>query len=151
MARKGKIGLDYFSHDTEFDNELEYIIAVHKETGYYVYFRLLERLYKTYGYYYPSDKKSIALLSSKINVDIETVNVIINDCIDENLFNKAMYDEHSILTSRGIQKRFMDAVARRKEVKINPNYILLDNEYTESYNVDIIWENEDKSTQSKEE
>ena len=149
MARKGKIGLDYFSHDTEFDNELEYILAVHKETGYYVYFRLLERLYKIYGYYYPADKKSIALLASKINVDIERLNVIINDCIEENLFNKEKYEVYSILTSVGIQRRFLDAVIRRKEILICEDYMLLDAVDIMSYNDNIIMENADKSTQSK--
>jgi len=149
MARKGKIGLDYFPHDTEFDNELEYIIALHKETGYYVYFRLLERLYKVYGYYYPSDKKSLALLANKINVDINTVNVIINDCLSEHLFNKSLHNKYQILTSKGIQKRFFDAIGRRKDTSIIKEYILIDNEYIITLNVNINYLNVDKSTQSK--
>jgi len=149
MARKGKIGLDYFSHDTEFDNELEYIIAVHRELGYYVYFRLLERLYKFYGYYYPADKKSLALLGSKINVDIESLNVIINDCLGEHLFDKCIHKKYEILTSTGIQKRFFEAIKRRNEVEIIKEYILLNNVDIKSYNVNINWLNVDISTQSK--
>lgn len=149
MARSIKIGLDYFPHDTEFDNELEYIIAVHKETGYYVYFRLLERLYKVFGYYYPADKKSIALLSNKINVSINQINAIINDCLSEQLFNKKLHKEYEILTSRGIQKRFFDAIGRRKECEIINEYILLENEYINSLNVTINMINVNKSTQSK--
>jgi hypothetical protein len=149
MARPIKIGLDYFPHDTEFDNELEYIIAIHKETGYYVYFRLLERLYNVFGYYYPADKKSLALLSNKINVTINRINAIINDCLDEHLFDKRLHKEYEILTSRGIQKRFFDAIGRRKECEIIKEYIILDSEYINSINVTINWINDNKSTQRK--
>ena len=149
MARKGKIGLDYFPHDTDFDNELEYLIAIHKEMGYYVYFRLLERLYSVYGYYYPADKKSLALLSGKINVDINKINDIINDCLSEHLFDKSLHNKYQILTSRGIQKRYFEAINRRLEVQIITEYILIDNEYINKLNVNIIQLNVDKSTQSK--
>lgn len=149
MARKGKVGLDYFPHDTEFDNELEYIISLHKETGYTVYFRILERLYGIFGYYYPSNKKSLVLLSSKINIDINQINVIINDCLNEHLFDNSLHKKYSILTSRGIQKRFFDAVKRRQEIHLIKEYILLNNEDINSYNVNILWQNADKSTQSR--
>ena len=149
MARKGKIGLDYFPHDTDFDNELEYLIAIHKETGYYVYFRLLERLYSVYGYYYPADKKSLALLSGKINVDINKITDVINDCLSEHLFDKSLHKKYQILTSRGIQKRYFEAINRRNEVQIITEYILIDNEYINKLNVNIIQLNVDKSTQSK--
>jgi uncharacterized phage protein (TIGR02220 family) len=149
MSRKGKTGLDYFPHDTEFDNELEYIIAIHKEIGYYVYFRLLERLYKFFGYYYPSDKKSLALLANKINVNINTLNVIINDCLSEHLFDKKLHNEYEILTSRGIQKRYFNAINRRNEMQIISEYNLLDNDYIKGLNVNIILLNVDRSTQSK--
>lgn len=143
MARPIKTGLDYFPHDTEFDNELEYIIAVHKEIGYYVYFRLLERLYKVFGYYYPADKKSLALLANKINVNINSVNVVINDCLSEHLFDKKLHKEYEILTSRGIQKRFFDAISRRKECEIIKEYIIEDNGYINTLNVNINWINVD--------
>lgn len=31
MARKTKQGIDYFSHDCQLDDSLEYIIAIHKD------------------------------------------------------------------------------------------------------------------------
>lgn len=149
MARKVKIGLDYFPHACSLDDELEYIIAVHKELGYYVYFRLLERIYKNLGYYINWDKKNIALFSNSINVDINKINDIINDCLSEHLFDKSLHKEHNIITSKGIQERYFEAIERRKEAEIIKDYILLKDVYINSLNVNINWLNVDKSTQSK--
>jgi len=149
MARKIKIGLDYFPHSCSLDDELEYIIAIHKEVGYYVYFRLLERIYNNLGYYINWDKKNIALFSNSINVDINKVNDVINDCLSEHLFDKLLNKKYNILTSKGIQQRYFEAIDRRKEAEIIKEYILLNDDYINKVNVVINWLNVDKSTQSK--
>ena len=149
MPRKTKIGLDYFPHSCNLDDELEYIIAVHKEQGYYIYFRLLERIYKHLGYYINWDKKNIALFSNSINVDINKINDTINDCLSEHLFNKSIHKKHNILTSKGIQERYFEAIDRRKEAEIIKEYIILKNVYINKLKVNIIWLNVNKSTQSK--
>lgn len=149
MARKIKIGLDYFPHSCDLDDDLLYIIALHKEIGYYVYFRLLEHIYFKNGYFCYWDKKHVALFSSKINVDINKVNDIINDLISEQLFDKLHHKKYNILTSKGIQVRYFEAIDRRKEADIIKDYILIDNDYINKSNVNIKWLNVNKSTQSK--
>ncbi len=149
MARQPKQGLDYFPHDCHFDDQLEYIIALHKEIGYYSYFRLLEKIYSGHGYYMDADEKSIILISSKINVDIILLNDIINNCLCEHLFNETLYNDYEILSSRGIQARFFEAVKRRKNIDIINEYILIDNVDILLQNVSINRLNVCKSTQSK--
>ena len=53
MARKGKVGIDYFSHDVDMlqDKKIKIIKAKHGLVGYAVYLRLLEELYRENGYY----------------------------------------------------------------------------------------------------
>jgi len=151
MARKIKQGLDYFPHNCILDDDLEYIIAEHHEIGYYVYFRLLEKIYHDEGYYMLANKRNIILYANKINVDISIINVIINSCLDEGLFNKNLFINHNILTSSGIQDRYIEAVTRRKEVYFISDYLLLDIEDVniKLKNVNINYLNADKSTQSK--
>lgn len=149
MSRKTKTGLDYFPHDCIFDDNLEYIIALHHELGYYVFFRLLEKIYFENGYYFLANEKNLILFSSKIIVNIEEINVIINDCLSEHLFDESLHKEHQILTSKGIQDRYFEAIKRRKEVTIINDYILINNVDTILQNADIIKLNADKSTQSK--
>ena len=149
MSRKTKTGLDYFPHDCIFDDNLEYIIAKYQEIGYYIFFRLLEKIYFENGYYFLANEKNLILLSSKINVNIEYINDIINECLSEHLFNKMLHDKYKILTSKGIQDRYFEAIKRRKEVELIKEYILIDNVNIILQNVDIKWLNVDKSTQSR--
>ncbi len=149
MARKSKVGLDYFPHDCTYDDELKYIIALHKETGYYVYFELLKKIYNGFGYYCIADKKVLTLFANEINVDIITLNVIINDCLSEHLFDKNIHHKHKILTSKGIQERYFRAIERRREVHIINDYILIDYVNILSDDVNILSDNTYRNRQSK--
>lgn len=149
MARKSKVGLDYFPHNCNYDDELKYIIALYKEAGYYVYFELLRKIYNGEGYYTKIDKKIITLFSKEINTDIDKINDIINECLSENLFNKLLYKNHNIITSKGIQERYFEAIKRRKVIGIVNEYILVDYVNIINEDADIIILNVDKSTQSK--
>lgn len=149
MARKTKKGLDYFSHDCQYDNELKYIIALHKAEGYMVFFELLRKIYAENGYYLNADKKVLALFSNEINVSIENINAIINDCVNENIFNSDLFSKYNILTSKSIQERYFDAIKRRKEVDIIRAYILIKDVNIYLENVNINYLNADKSTQSR--
>ncbi len=148
MARKIKVGLDYFPHACHLDDDLKYIIAIHKSDGYYVYFRLLEHIYSK-GYYCEWNKKNIALFSDKVSMDIDKLKTIIDDCADEKLFSKKLLNDHNILTSKGIQERYLEASDRRKKVELINVYILIDNVSINYDNVDIIEIDVDISTQSK--
>src|SRR5690606_20665012 len=68
-----------------------------------------------------------------INVDINYLNEIINDCLKWGLFDENVYKKHKILTSRGIQKRYLEAVKRRKEIKIIKEYSLLHHDFIKDY------------------
>ena len=149
MARKSKVGLDYFPHNCNYDDELKYIIALHKELGYYVYFESLKRIYSDLGYYMSSDKKVLTLLSNEINISVDSINDVIRDCLDEQLFDKKLYKDYNILTSKGIQERYFEAIKRRNSVEIIDVYILADYVNILTDNVDINLLNVNKSTQSK--
>ena len=151
MARKLKQGLDYFPHDCSLDDELKYVIAEHKETGYYIYFRLLEKIYSENGYFMKSDEKTLKLYCNEINVDIIKINDVINTCLCEHLFCKEKFEKYQILTSKGIQERYIEAIDRRKEISFIEQYLLLDleNVSIKLKNVNINLINVDNNSQSK--
>ena len=129
MGRPTRQGIDYFSHDCNQDSKIEYIEALHGIIGYAVYWKLLERIYAENGYYLEWSKKRLILFAKKINVDPDTVENIISDCISEGLFDENIYKNHSILTSRGIQKRYKEATRKRTENNIEDVINLLKNEF----------------------
>lgn len=126
MARPKKEGLDYFplDVDTDQDDKIALIEAKYGMTGFAVVIKLFMKIYKE-GYFYKWGEKEHLLFSSRVNVDINTVSDIVNDCIKWGLFNQNIYESEKILTSEGIQKRYMDAVTRRKEVTFYQKYLLI--------------------------
>lgn len=134
MARPQKEGLEYFPLDVDMDQDdkVALIEAQYGLVGFGVVIKLLMKIYK-HGYFYEWTEKQQLLFSKRVNADINSINVIINDCIKWELFDKKVFETYKILTSRGIQKRYLKAVDRRQKVKIYKEYLLLDNETINAY------------------
>jgi DnaD/phage-associated family protein len=129
MARPRKQGLDYFPLDVDIDQDdkIQLVEAVHGPVGFAIVIKLLMRIYKD-GYYSKWTETEQLLFSKRVNVDINSVNVCINDCVKWDLFDKELFENHALLTSQGIQKRFLEAVGRRQKVEMVKEYLLLDYE-----------------------
>ncbi len=120
MARPKKIGLDYFPFDVDifedekfFDLQNEY-----GPLGEVIYLRLLCMVYHA-GYYYRFDslEKLAAMLIRSIGNrwarDKRTVIDVILFLAKINLFSAELMQEN-VLTSRGIQERYLAATERRQ-------------------------------------
>jgi uncharacterized phage protein (TIGR02220 family) len=146
MARPLKEGLDYFPLDVDIDQDdkIAMIEALHGAEGFAVVIKLLMKIYKE-GYAYEWNKREQILFSKRVNVDINSVEAIVNDCINEGLFNKNLYEQYNVLTSKGIQSRYLEAVKRRKEVNFNAKYFLISDIKTivGSNKIDVFTVNDD--------
>jgi len=126
MARPQKEGLDYFSLDVDMDQDDKILLveAKHKIIGFAIVVKLLMKIYKE-GYFYKWTEREQLLLSSRINVDVNTIKEVVSDCIKWEFFNTALFEKYSILTSSGIQKRYFDAIKRRKEINLISEYLVI--------------------------
>jgi len=153
MARS-KSGLDYFSFDIDFfnDQKIEFVSAKYGELGELIAIKLLCKIYRE-GYYLKWGEDECLLFSKKAGEDIskELVKNVIDELLKRGFFNKNLYDKYSILTSKGIQKRFLEAAKRRKEIVFFKEYFLLNGHdvYISPQNVNIITKNVDIREQSK--
>lgn len=145
MSRPLKTGLDYFPMDVDMDDKVELIEAKHGITGFGILIKLYQKLYKE-GYFLKWTEETLLLTSKRINVDSNKVIEVINDCLKYQLFDETLYKKYSILTSPGIQKRYLQAIDRRKDIGLIKNYIIVD---INGLNVNINWINVDNNTQSK--
>lgn len=145
MARLIKTGLDYFSMDVNTDDKFELIEAKHGIAGFGIVIKLFQRIYKS-GYYLDWNDEKLLIFKKQINVDINIINDVINDCLRYNIFDEKLFAKYKILTSSGIQKRYFRSCERRKSVDIIKNYINVD---INSIDVNINWINDDISTQRK--
>jgi hypothetical protein len=125
MARPRKIGLEYFPLDVLLDEKVEYIETLYEAEGFYLWIKLLQRIYAT-GYYIEWSKYQAAAMKKQTGISLEKIDEILKSCLEVGLFDQELYDRYSIITSRGIQKRFCMATAKRKEIEIVPEYVLHD-------------------------
>ena len=150
MARPQKNGLDYFPLDVDMDQDdkIALIEAQHGVVGFAIVIKLLMKIYKN-SYFYEWTEKEQLLFSKRVNVDINLINVVINDCIKWGLFDRNLLESKKILTSKGIQSRYLEAVGRRTKVEIKKEYLLLDEKAVNVYKnliiVDINHDNEEVS------
>lgn len=150
MARPQKIGLDYFPLDVDIDQDdkIQLIEARFGITGFGIIIKLFMKIYKE-GYFYEWTEKEQLLFSKRINVDINLVNDVINECIKWDLFDSNIYEKYKILTSKGIQRRYLEATGRRKQVEIIKEYCLIDvSKYSNVVFVSINGVNVDINTNS---
>lgn len=139
MARPSKAGLEYFPLDVEFDDEVDLLEAKHGIVGFGVLIKLYQHIYKA-GYFFNASEDRLLLFKKRVDVDIDTVNAVINDCLRWKIFDKNLFEKFGILTSRGVQKRYVEATKRRTEVELVKEYVLIENiedRYPKKVNVHI--------------
>lgn len=127
-----KKGIEFFPLDVDFfeDEKIQYISARFGLKGEIFTIKLLGRIYRN-GYYTIWDEDA-ALLFAKVAGRGEITGNLANDIVQElvkrGFFDKAIFDSFSVLTSRGIQKRYLKACERRKSVEIRKEYCLINPE-----------------------
>jgi len=151
MARPQKAGLDYFPLDTDMDNDDKTVLIESRYglEGFAIVIKLLMKIYKT-GYYYKWTERERLLFSKRIGANEKLIADIIKDCIEWDLFDKKMFEKYQILTSKGIQKRYFEAVKRRQGIDVYMMYTLIPiYDYINEVNVNINEVNDDINPQRK--
>ena len=135
-----KSGLDFFPLDVEMDINVKLIEAEYGLKGFGVIVKLYQEIYKERGYYLEYTYEVALLFSQKIGLGVSAVSEIINSAINRGIFDKTLYEKYRILTSRGVQKRYFEAIGRRKNVEVKSEYLIIPSSEIPS-NVRILREN----------
>lgn len=127
MARPVKEGLDYYPLNADFmsDIKVRRLIRSFGSKSIGVVIALLGMIYGDKGYYILLNDDVAFIISEQTLEDEEIVSQIINKLIEIEFFDKNLYEKHRVLTSKGIQKRFISATERRKDVKLITKYNLV--------------------------
>lgn len=150
-----KSGIDYFPLDVALDEKFELIEAEFGLTGFGVVVKLLQKIYGGQGYYVEWTNEVALLFAKRVGLGGSVVSEIVEASVKRGIFDKTLYDKYHILTSKGIQKRYFEAVGRRKSVEVEGAYLLVNaadfskNASIAVKNVDIFSKNADISQQSK--
>lgn len=150
-----KSGIDFFPLDVSLDSKFELIEAEFGLTGFGVVVHLLQEIYGKAGYYIEWTEEVALLFARKVGAGGSVVSEIIEASIKRGMFDKEIYDKYRVLTSRGIQKRYFEAVSRRKVLEVDYNILLVDvaqicvNADIQARNVNILSKNADIEKQSR--
>lgn len=150
-----KSGIDYFPLDVTLDDKWELIEAEFGLTGFAVIVKLLQKIYSSEGYYCDWTNEVALLFSKRIGLGGGAVSEIVEASVRRGIFSDHLFQKYHVLTSVGIQKRYLEAVGRRKEVSVKREYLLLKcdqipcNVVISGENVSKNEENVDISKQSK--
>jgi len=144
LARPIKNKVDYFPLDIDMDadDKIYMIEAEHGLEGFAILIKLLMEIYRN-GYYYDWNERTQLIFSGKRKIDLEKVLAVVESAVRCEFFSESLYKKYSILTSHGIQTRYVLAKKRHKKIIMFRQYFLLNNNNDE--NVAIILEDVTKT------
>ena len=127
MARPQKAGLEYFPLDVDIDSDerVEFILAKHGFQAFGILIKLLMEIYRQ-GYYIAWTERQQYVFAKRVNVDSMYTETVVSAYINEGIFDKNLFDQYGILTSHGVQTRYLQASGRRVTVEMIEQFCLLD-------------------------
>lgn len=135
MARPIKEGIDYFPLDTKLDTKFALIESEFGVKGFAIVVKLLQKIYGEHGYYCEWQGEAALLFARECGVGCNVVSEIVKSAIKRGIFDEDLYEKYQILTSKGIQNRYFEAVKRRQGVQVKNEYLLVSCAF-EEINVD---------------
>lgn len=149
MGRRSNSGLDYFSFDVHFfsDRKIEFASARFGIAGEIIAIRLLCQIYRE-GYFIKWGEDEALLFARYAGDEINKnlVDEVVSELLKRGFFSQTHYDDYQILTSNGIQDRYLHSTARRQNVSMTKEYLIAN---INGFSVDINELNVNISTHSK--
>lgn len=118
-------GISYFPLDVHLDEKVELIEAEFGLKGFAIIVKLFQKIYGGQGYYCEWTNDIELLFAKRNGAGCGLVSQIVQECVAKGIFDSELFEKYQVLTSKGIQTRYLDAVSRRKKVEIQSEYLLL--------------------------
>lgn len=126
MSRPIKQGIDYFPLDCQFDNETELLISEHGGISVAILITIWQLIYKNKGYYICDDEDLYLLIRRRLMIDVGVIKSVVTSAIKRGIFCTQKHKKYKILTSKGIQSRYIIASRLKKNIDIVENYLCVD-------------------------
>lgn len=145
-GRQNKVGLDYFELDCHMDDKIKLIEAEFGLKGFAIVVKLYQGIYSGFGYYCEWTPDIALLWAMQLGISpggvfgkLDSVaeetslpgfpkNLITNvvaASIRRGIFSEELFHRYHILTSSGIQKRYLNATSKREKVELKKEYLLI--------------------------
>lgn len=128
MVRPLKQGLDYFPMDVNFTSDVKVrrvrMACGMESVGILLY--LLSLIYQDQGYYGKWDEELCFLTAMELHLEESLVEQVVQKAAQVGFFDAELLAEWGILTSEGIQERFLAATRKRKVRRLIQEYLLVE-------------------------
>lgn len=146
MGRENKVGLDYFDLDCHMDEKIELIEAEYGLKGFAIVVKLYQSIYSRLGYYCEWTPDISLLWAARLGgshggaigkvgsasdegslpgFPKNLINDVVAASIRRGIFSEELFKKYQILTSSGIQKRYLSATSKREKVELKKEYLLI--------------------------
>ena len=151
MGRQRKVGLDYFPIDVDMFQDIKVRKLIRHQGGkaITVYALLLCYIYKS-GYYLRWDKELPFIISELLGYEEVFITEVIKCCLLLGLLDKALYDSESVLTSKGIQLRYLRSCSEIRRKGVIKEYNLISSEEKSISSEEKLISSEEKPISSEE-
>lgn len=124
MARPIKKGLDYFPMDCDSDDKIYQLEAKLGGEGCWRLIKIWKEIYKWEGYYINWTEKQVKIFANKYRYKIGYINNLVDICLNLELFNRGKFEKYHVLTSTGIQRRYLNIARIRPSLTVIKEYLL---------------------------
>ena len=131
MARPQKENVDYWPFDVGLfqDRKFRLIRSEFGIKGAYIALELINMAYSENGYYTKFGEEDCLLMSEGVGGGCEAsfIMEVVRGCCRRSLFDEGIYNAFGVLTSHGIQQRYLRIIGKnRADVRFIKEYFLLD-------------------------
>lgn len=142
MARPPKEGCSYFPLDCDFfnDRKVRLLRAVYGGKAEAVLIRLWCMIYAGAGWWLHLDTDEIALLAESMGGGFspEYIRDVVLAACERGLFDKDIFAQWQVLTSDGVQKRYLEIKCRKSSIPVIREYWVLPESYFEGENAALL-------------
>lgn len=132
MARPIKDGVDYFPFDVDFfqDKKIRILKSEFGAKGITVLIALFCEIYRTHGYYLKWDDDDCFIMADAVGCGCspEHIKQVVQGCLRRSVFDDRVFQVFGVLTSAGIQRRYIRMFNSRTSITIIKEYWLLNDE-----------------------
>lgn len=119
-------GVPHFPLNCQMDDDVSLVEAEYGLIGFALIVKLYQKIYGGLGYYCEWDRDVGLLFAQQNGVGYNLVSEVVGACLRRGIFSQDLFERYAILTSHGIQKRYLKIVSRRIGEKILPEYALVE-------------------------
>lgn len=127
MARPTKPGLDYYPMDVGFlrDKKVKLLRSEFGPSSVLFVLYVLGKVYEGDGYFLAWDKDELLLAADELRESPTYISEVLQGCLSRSLFDERVFQMFGVLTSAGIQRRYLRGCEKRDVITMLDEYWLL--------------------------